>query len=159
MSKLRSLLESLGYTEVTTYIQSGNIVLNGKERTSAALVSKIEAAIADEFGLTIDVVIRSARELTTVIESNPFLRRVPDHTKLHVVFLNQVPDRVRVDTLDPSRFVPEEFAVGAREVYLHCPDGIGRSKLAAALGTKLAPAPATVRNWNTVTKLAALTAR
>jgi uncharacterized protein (DUF1697 family) len=158
MSKLRALLESVGYTGITTYIQSGNIVLNGKERSSAAVVPKIEAAIAREFGLTIDVIIRSARELTTVIESNPFLRRVPDRSKLHVAFLNQAPDRVRVNTLDASRFVPDEFALGAREVYLHCPDGLGRSKLPTALVAKLA-APATVRNWNTVTKLAELAAR
>jgi uncharacterized protein (DUF1697 family) len=158
MAKLRALLESLGYTGVTTYIQSGNIVLDGKERTSAALVPKIEAAIAGDFGLSIDVVVRSERELTTVIESNPFLRRVPDPSKLHVAFLNQPPDRARVVTLDPARFVPDEFAVGAREVYLHCPDGFGRSKLPTALVAKLA-APATVRNWNTVTKLAELAAR
>jgi uncharacterized protein (DUF1697 family) len=159
MAKLRALLESLGYSDVTTYIQSGNIVLDGKERTSAALVPKIEAAIAGNFGLTIDVVVRTARELTTAIESNPFLRRVSDRTKLHVAFLNKAPDRSRVDSLDPSRFIPDEFAVGAREVYLHCPDGLGRSKLAAALVAKLAPAPSTVRNWNTVTKLAELAAR
>ena len=159
MSKLRALLESLGYTGVTTYIQSGNIVFDAKERASTPLVAKIEAAIAVDFGLTIDVVVRSARELTTVIESNPFLLRVPDRSKLHVAFLNHAPDRGRVDTLDPSRFVPDEFAVGAREVYLHCPDGLGRSKLPAALVAKLAPLPATVRNWNTVTKLVELAAR
>jgi uncharacterized protein (DUF1697 family) len=159
MTKLRSVLESSGYTDVTTYIQSGNIVFDGKERTAAAVLPKIEAAIALEFGLTIDVVMRTAKELTAAIEANPFLRRASDRTKLHVAFLNQAPDRARLETLDAARFAPDEFAVGAREVYLHCPDGLGRSKLAAALGTKLGPGPATVRNWNTVTKLAALAAR
>ena len=156
MSKLRAVLESLGYTGVTTYIQSGNIVLDGKERTAAALVPKLEAAIAHEFGLTIDVVARTTRDLTAVIETNPFRTRVPDTTKLHVAFLNQPPDRARVNSLDPARFAPDEFAVGASEVYLHCPEGLGRSKLAAAIVAKLAPAPATVRNWNTVNKLAEL---
>lgn len=159
MARLRTLFESLGYSGVTTYIQSGNVVFDGKERTSTAVVAKIEAAIAQEFGLTIDVVARSARELIAAIDSNPFLARVPDRTKLHVAFLNRAPDRARVDTLDASRFAPDEFAVGAREIYLHCPDGIGRSKLATALGAKLAPAPATVRNWNTVTRLAEMAAR
>jgi uncharacterized protein (DUF1697 family) len=159
MAKLRSVLESCGYTDVTTYIQSGNIVFDGKERTAAAVLPKIEAAIAREFGLTVGVVMRTAKELTAAIEANPFLRRVPDRTKLHVAFLNQAPDRARLETLDPARFAPDEFAVGRREVYLHCPDGLGRSKLAVALGTKLGPGPATVRNWNTVTKLAALAAR
>jgi uncharacterized protein (DUF1697 family) len=149
----------LGYTGVTTYIQSGNIVLDGKERTAAAIAAKIEAAIAHEFGLTIDVVARTARELTTVIETNPFRTRVPDPTKLHVAILNQAPDRACVNTLDPTRFVPDEFAIGTREVYLHCPLGLGRSKLATAIVAKLAPAPATVRNWNTVNKLSELAAR
>ncbi|MEO5841870.1 MAG: DUF1697 domain-containing protein [Acidimicrobiales bacterium] len=158
MAKLRVALESLGYSGVTTYIQSGNIVLDGKERTAAAVAPKIEAVIALEFGLTIDVVMRTAKELTTAIDANPFLSRVPDRTKLHVAFLNHAPDHKRLETLDSARFVPDEFAVGGREVYLHCPEGLGRSKLAVALGTKLAPGPATVRNWNTVTKLAALVA-
>ncbi|MEO8696268.1 MAG: DUF1697 domain-containing protein [Acidimicrobiales bacterium] len=159
MAKLRTVLESLGYSDVTTYIQSGNIVFNGKERTTAAVLPKIEAAIALEFGLKIDVVMRTAKEWAAAIEGNPFLRRVSDRTKLHVAFLNQAPDRARLDTLDPKRFVPDEFAVGGREVYLHCPEGLGRSKLAVAIGPKLAPGPATVRNWNTVTKLAELAAR
>ena len=159
MPALRVTFESLGYSDVTTYIQSGNLVFDSTQRRSAALVPQIEAAISRDFGLAIDVVIRSARELTTVIASNPYVGRVGDPLALHVVFLNQAPDRARVNTLDPTRFAPDEFAFGTRELYLHCPDGVGRSKLPTALLTKLAPVPATMRNWNTVTKLADLASR
>ena len=159
MARLRALFESFGYTDVTSYIQSGNIVFDSPSRKSAALASEVQGALTEALGQPIDVVTRSGRELKSVIESNPVLGRVPDPTKLHVAFLNHPPDRARLDTLDAARFVPDEFTLGAREVYLHCPDGLGRSKLAPAIGTKLAPLPATVRNWNTVTKLAELAER
>ena len=159
MARLRAIFESAGYSDVTTYIQSGNVIFDSPQRSSAKVVDEIEAALARELGRPTDVIIRSARELTKSIEANPFLGRVPDNTKLHIAFLNQAPDRARLKTIDAARFAPDEFAVGAREVYLHCPDGLGRSKLPPALGAKLAPAPATVRNWNTVTKLAELAKR
>ena len=75
------------------------------------------------------------------------------------MFLSDAPDAARLATIDRTRFAPEEFAIGQREVYLHLPNGIGRSKLAAAIGPKLAPSIATVRNWNTVTKLAEMAKR
>ncbi|HUP74140.1 MAG TPA: DUF1697 domain-containing protein [Acidimicrobiales bacterium] len=159
MTELRALFESFGYSHVETYIQSGNVVFDGASRKSALVASEVEAAFADALGRPLDVVIRSAREMSAVIKANPFLGRVPDPTKLHVVFLNHAPDEARVNELDVSRFEPEEFALGAREVYLHCPDGLGRSKLSAALAAKLTPMPSTVRNWNTVNKLAALAKR
>ena len=159
MAELRALFESFGYANVASYIQSGNIIFDTSSSKSAALASVVEESLTEALGQPIDVVIRSARELRSVLESNPFVGRVPDPKKLHVVFLNHEPDRSRLDTVDAARFVPDEFAVGAREVYLHCPDGLGRSKLPPAIGTKLAPLTATVRNWNTVTKLAELTGR
>jgi len=159
MPELRALCESLGYTNVSTYIQSGNVIFDSGGRTGSALVEPIEAAIARSFSMRIDVVIRSARELTAALAANPYADRLEDHTSLHIAFLNGAPDRTRLGALDPARFEPDEFVIGKREVYLHCPDGVGRSKLPTALAAKLAPAPATMRNWNTVTKLAELASR
>ena len=102
MPALRVTFESLGYSDVTTYIQSGNLVFDSPQRKSAALVPQIEAAISRDFGLAIDVVIRSARELTTVIVSNPYVGRVADPLALHVVFLDQAPDRARVEYVGPD---------------------------------------------------------
>ena len=109
--------------------------------------------------MRIDVVIRSARELAATIAANPYADRMKDQTSLHVAFLNDAPDRIRLGALDAARFDPDEFTIGKREVYLHCPNGVGRSKLPSALAAKLAPAPATMRNWNTVAKLAELASR
>ena len=159
MPDLREVLESMGHSAVSTYIQSGNVVFDSTERKSSALGTQIEGAIARSFGLKIDVVVRSARELHTAMAANPFLDSSSGNTALHVVFLSDAPDAARLATIDRTRFAPEEFAIGRREVYLHLPDGIGRSKLTAALGPKLAPSIATVRNWNTVTKLAEMAKR
>jgi uncharacterized protein (DUF1697 family) len=159
MPALRTLLESCGYTDVTTYIQSGNVVFDSASTKRPALIGQIEAAINREFGLRIDVVIRSARELAAAIDANPYGDRVRDLKTLHVAFLNDAPNRARLATIDAARFAPDEFTIGRREVYVHCPNGVGVSKLPTALAAKLAPAPATMRNWNTVTKLAELAAR
>jgi uncharacterized protein (DUF1697 family) len=159
MAAFKASLESLGHTAVTTYIQSGNAVFDSTERKPDAIARQIEAALASDFGAAIDVVVRSARDLTSAIDANPFVGRVADVTKLHVLFLDRAPDAGRLRALDAARFAPDEFAAGSREVYLHLPNGVGRSKLAIALGPKLAPAVVTLRNWNTVTKLAELATR
>ena len=154
MSTLRASLEAAGFADVVTYIQSGNVVVKASERSSTAVARRVEAAIEAEFGLEVEALVRSGKELVKVIDSNPFVGRVPDVTKLHVLFLDRKPDVVALETLAQKPFAPDEFVAGASEVYLHCPDGVGRSKLVIAMGPKLTPAVATMRNWNTVTKLA-----
>jgi uncharacterized protein (DUF1697 family) len=158
MTELRALLETLGYSDVATYIQSGNVVFASTARTSAGLDETIEAAINRKFGLRIDVVVRSARELKAAIDKNPFRGIAPEQA-VHIAFLDKVPDLSRLAAIDVERFKPDEFAIVGREVYLHLPNGVGRSKLPPALVPKLAPSVATVRNWNTVTKLAEMAAR
>jgi uncharacterized protein (DUF1697 family) len=154
MSTLRASLETAGFDDVVTYIQSGNVVLKAPERSSEVVARRVEAAITAQIGITIDVLIRSAKELASVIKANPYVGRVPDVTKLHVLFLDRKPNTAALDALAQKPFEPDEFTAGRSEVYLHCPDGVGRSKLVIAIGPKLAPAVATMRNWNTVTKLA-----
>lgn len=156
MPALRASLERAGFHDVVTYIQSGNVVLASTDRKSDVVARRVEAAIAADLGAEIDVVARSAKELSMVIDANPFARRGADLSKVHVLFLDRAPDAAAVNALADPRFAPDECIAGSREVYLHCPDGVGRSKLAVAIGPKLAPAVATMRNWNTVTKLAAM---
>ena len=154
MPALRASLAAAGFDDVVSYIQSGNVVLGASERSSDAVARRVAAAITEQIGADIDVVVRSAKELEAVINANPYVGRVPDVTKLHVLFLDRKPDTAALEALAQKPFGPDEFTTGAREVYLHCPDGVGRSKLVIAIGPKLAPAVATMRNWNTVTKLA-----
>jgi uncharacterized protein (DUF1697 family) len=150
MADLRSLVESLGHTDVTTYIQSGNVLF-----TSAKPVAPqtLEAAIKDACGIGITVVLRTPAEFAKVVTANPFSRA--DLSKVHVGFMARQPPKALIATLDAERFEPEAVAVRGAELYFHLPDGMGRSKLPDYVGRQL-KIPTTVRNWNTVLKLASL---
>jgi uncharacterized protein (DUF1697 family) len=150
MSELRTLVETLGYTDVATFIQSGNVVF-----TAGASVtpSSLETAIAKRFGIDITVVLRTPRELTRVVEANPFTG--VDPSRLHVGFMAQKPSAAAAKTLDAERFRPDEFGIRGSELYLHLPNGMGRSKLPTYIDRQLR-IPTTIRNWATVTKLVEL---
>jgi uncharacterized protein (DUF1697 family) len=147
MADLRALIESLGHTGVSTYIQSGNVVFTSAKAVAPATV---EAAIKAEFALEIAVVVRTPTELAKVVKANPFARE--DLSKVHVGFMARKPAAAVVAKIDATRFEPEAFAVHGAELYLYLPNGMGRSKLPDFVGRQL-KVPTTVRNWNTVLKL------
>ncbi|HMC51288.1 MAG TPA: DUF1697 domain-containing protein [Acidimicrobiales bacterium] len=151
MAGLRALFESLGCTDVSTYVQSGNVIFTSAGRVTA---KALEAAIEGNLGVATTVVLRTPAELRQVLDANPF--PAADTSKLHVGFMAHLPSAPAAEGLDRARFLPEEFAVTRAEVYLHLPNGMGRAKLPAYLDRRLDVAM-TVRNWNTVTKLADLT--
>jgi len=155
MKELKGVFEALGHSDVTTYIQSGNVVFTARKQSPDGLARAIEKRIADDLGADPVALIRTAGELATVVEANPFLgkRAGADVAKLHVTFLAATPDTGRLDEVDAGAFAPDEFAVRGREVYLHCPNGYGRTKLNNAFWEKGAGVAATTRNWKTVTKL------
>ncbi len=154
MKALQELFAGLGHENVQTYIQSGNVVFTARGRTSPArLAEAIEKQIAAEFDLDVRAVVRTAAELGRIVSGNPFLESGVDPDELHVTFLAEEPSRGRLSEVDPARFRPDEFRVKGREVYLHCPNGYGRSKLNNAFWEKQAGVAATTRNWRTVTKL------
>ena len=125
--------------------------------TKAAVVRKVPslvtAALKKNFGIDSPLVLRDAAELAAVVKSNPFLDRGEDQATLHVGFLADVPEPARVKALDPARSPPDEFQVKGRELYLHFPNGLGRSKLTNAWFDKQLETLSTVRNWNTVLEL------
>jgi uncharacterized protein (DUF1697 family) len=155
MAMLRDALEEVGYTSVQTYIQSGNIVLEHPRRGAAALTRDLEREIAGVAGFDVPVVVRSAAQLAAVIDANPFPR--VDGTKLHVAFMSDTPPRAALAAIDRDKFLPDEFVVKRDNVYLHLPNGMGRSKLGQSM--RLVNTSATVRNWNTVLKLRELSTR
>jgi uncharacterized protein (DUF1697 family) len=150
MAELRKLLEGLGYSDVSTYVQSGNVVLSTKKAESR-IVAELETHLANELGFVVPVILRSRAELVKVVKQNPFARAAADPTKLHVTFLGESPDPA-LRQLDAADFKPEKFATGRREVYLSLPNGLGRSKLAVAV-EKALRGSGTTRNWRTVTTL------
>jgi uncharacterized protein (DUF1697 family) len=155
MSDLRSFLTELGAEDVSTYVQSGNAVMRSA-RKAEPLGRAVERTLADRLGLDIVVVVRTAAQMTKVVGNNPFAGREKDPTKLHVAFLSKAPGAKRASALEVPGDGPEAFEVRGREVYLHYPNGYGRSKLTNAFVEKRLGVSATNRNWRTVTKLAEL---
>ena len=155
MQDLRALFADLGAEEVATYVQSGNVVFRSAD-SPGELTEAIEKRIRRDLGHDVTVLVRTQRQLTKLVAANPFADRTSEPTKLHVTFLADKPDSARVRKLDPTAAEPDEFSVIGQEVYLHTPNGYGRSKLSNAYFEKQLDVRATTRNWRTVTKLAEL---
>lgn len=153
MAALRGTVEALGHRDVVTYIQSGNIVFTTSGAPDrAAVAGRLEAAIVERHGVTTTVVLRSHDELVDVDRRIPFPADAAP-TTVQVMFLDAVPTRDRVDTLDHARFAPDRAVVDGRELFMYAAGGFGRSKLlpdrlAAQLGVV-----GTARNLNTVRRL------
>ncbi|MFJ6790664.1 DUF1697 domain-containing protein [Streptomyces angustmyceticus] len=156
-AKQLELAESLGYRDVSVLLQTGNIVFADPGTAPSDTARVIHERIADELGLTVPVVVRTRDELAAAVAANPFPLAAPEPKSLHVTFLSAEPaDTSRLDALDAATFAPDQYRLIGRELYLWCPGGIGRSKLADAVGRARLGVTATARNWNTVTKLLAL---
>ena len=161
MADLRQLAESLGHGDVATYIQSGNLVFSSAEADTGALADALEQGIADRLGVQSAVVVLSRAELARAIADNPFGSE-PDPRRVHAVFRrdHHSPEAVRVvDRLQQkSREAgsADQAVIVDRTLFLHTPDGYGRSDLAAQLFRSSAQAAGTARNWATVTKLMAM---
>jgi uncharacterized protein (DUF1697 family) len=153
MPTLRKLVESLGYTDVETYLQSGNVVFTPKGKGDPA--ARLSAAIAKETGHDVAVLVRSAKDLAKVIEANPY--PVSDPTKVVVVFMEDEVELGQLGLGDLGPYLPDELTAHGRELYVSVPNGQGRSKLMEALVKRRLPTTITVRNWRTVEALAAMT--
>ncbi|MEU7036257.1 DUF1697 domain-containing protein [Streptomyces sp. NPDC046237] len=161
MAELRSLLEGLGHRDVRTYLQSGNAVFttDTDELSDEELTTAIEDAIEKRFGFRVDCLVRDAAYLAAVADACPFPAAELEGKQLHVTYLSEAVTPERFASIDQTAFLPEEFRLGERALYLYAPEGLGRSKLGEALSR---PAlfkgiVATTRNWNTVVKLAEMT--
>jgi|ERR1035437_1329819 uncharacterized protein (DUF1697 family) len=147
MSELKSICDDLGFENVRTFIQSGNVVFESN-LSEEVLMNELEGALQDSKQKRIPVIIRSVNELESVISCNPFPNTNP--AQVGVLFLStQIPKDLLTDITIPS---PEEVVVSGREIYIHYPNGMGRSKLKLPAMTQ----QGTVRNINTVAKLVKL---
>jgi uncharacterized protein (DUF1697 family) len=153
MRELAALFEESGCRDVTTYIQSGNVVFTPPARGQATLARTLQQRIADEFSLRVPVVLRTAGELATVAGANPFLARKLDPATLHVIFLADAPSAKAVAALDPERSPPDQFSVAGRDIYVCCPNGVARSKLTNDYFDRTLATISTGRNWRTVMTL------
>lgn len=153
MPRLRELATDLGYADPATYVQSGNLVVSAPSAKSGEISSAIAAALRSALAVDVDVIVRSRNELAAVVDANPFADLVADPKRLLVSFLTEQPSAERLRALDRDEFVPERFEFGDRCMYQWLPDGVGRSRLAAAPWERRLGVRGTGRNWRTVTAL------
>ncbi len=153
MKELVSILKALGYANVQTYIQSGNVVFNSEEKVGEKETGEISREILDKKGFEPTVMLLGAAQLQDTIKNNPF--PTDSGKALHFYFLESHPQEPNIERLNSVKAESEEFKLIGNVFYLYAPDGIGRSKLAAAVEKSLA-VPVTARNWNTVSKVASM---
>jgi len=161
MAELRTLLEGLGYAGVRTYLQSGNAVFAAGhgDQTEEVLAGEITRAIERHFGFAVDVIVRDHAYLRAINENCPFPAAELEAKQLHVTYFSAPVDAERFAEIDQAAYLPEEFRLGDRALYLYAPNGLGRSKLAEHLSKPRLNKGviATSRNWNTVVKLVEMT--
>jgi uncharacterized protein (DUF1697 family) len=152
MAKLRAALEEAGFDDVRTHLQSGNVVLSSKtkpEQTARKCVRLIKA----EFGLEIDVVVRTPADLARIVKRDPLGKVAKDPKRYQVSFLaGQLPAASK-RKLEEAVEEPEQLVVSGREIYAWHPNGVARSRLWATLAGRGLGVTATARNWTTVRKL------
>ena len=160
MERLRASCAALGFRNVETYLQSGNVVFQAGRRPLSMLAAQIGDAIRRDFGFAVSVVVKTSGEMADVIARNPFLReRGIDVSKLHVTFLSAPVPRRALKNLEGLSRQSDRFYVGRREVYLYCPEGYGRTKFSNAALEKALSVRGTTRNWRTVTALSEIGSR
>ncbi len=157
MKALAAHFEQAGCGAVKTYLQSGNVVFRQAPEKVVGLATVIAAAIAKAQGFQPWITILNSEELRRATEANPFPEAAAEPKSLHLIVLAEPPPAPDLEALTALKAERERFALQGAFFYLHAPDGIGRSKLAAAVEKKLG-VPATARNWNSVTKLLELAA-
>ena len=157
MAELRALLETLGLGKVRTLLASGNAVFESPKLSGAKLEGKLEEAIRAGLGVETTVLVRTPEELEEAVAANPFREEArSDPARLHVMFLRSAPAAAHVSALQAAIKGRETVRASGRHAYLFYPDGMGKSRLTIDVIEKHLAARGTARNWNTVTKLAAL---
>jgi len=156
MKELSAMASDCKCRGVRTYIQSGNVVFAASPEIARQLPLVLAKKIQEGFGFASPVIVRTRDELAKVVRANPFAKQGLPEKELHVHFLAELPTAKAVKALDPNRSAPDAFRVIGREVYLHMPNGMGRTKLTSVyLDARLATV-GTARNWTTVQKLLAM---
>jgi len=153
MAQLCSSIEDLGYGDVSTLLQSGNVVFSGAAPPPAQLAAQLEQRLGEKFGFDIQVVVRLHKELAAVVRANPLADVVTDPKRYLVYFLAAKVAPERLADIDPAAVAPEVFTLRGTEIYLWSPEGLQNARVSKALTEKRLGVVATGRNWSTVEKL------
>jgi uncharacterized protein (DUF1697 family) len=157
MTDLRVLFGDMGYTDVATYVQSGNVVFTAPDLPAAELEQAIAAAIAGRLDVRCGVMVRTGAELAATVGAYPMGTEPENPSRYFVAFLAAEPPSAAAAQLTARSFEPDQVWVTGRHAYLWCPNGAARTKLTTNAVEKWLGVAATARNWNTVTRLVSMT--
>jgi len=156
MAELKATFESVGFTSIVTYINSGNLAFDTRRTSEAALVEKVEKGIEARFGKHVPVMVREQDEIKRILANNPYEGDYESHKEMHVLFLKEEIPREKTDQLLAAAPERERFSVKGREIYCHLPMGVADSLLGKSFIEKKLKVAVTARNWRTVERLAEL---
>lgn len=160
MADLRALFETLGFSDVRTLLNSGNVVFAAPKTKGAgaeSLQEKIEAALAKQLAVSANAVVLRADEVEAIVADNPLPQGTVEPSRYLIAVLRRSADAVRLDELVAKDWAPDDLAVVGRTAYMWCPKGFLDSPLPEAVGRALRD-QVTTRNWATMTKLRAMLA-
>lgn len=154
MTDLIALYESLNFTNVRTYIQSGNVIFETEQKWNNTKLAKfIETKISEQYSFDVPIIIRSVEELNNVILQNPYKNdKDVDSDKLYVTFLANNPNSLYLESLDNLNYLPDKFEIVNKEIYIDCVS-YGNTKLSNNFFENKLKVGATTRNWNTINKM------
>ena len=170
MDVLRKIYVDLGFQNVQTYIQSGNVVFCSENSSTQDLAIKIAEKILETFAFDVPIIILTLQELQEVIKNNPFLVEIiennqkenqqenqqdsqKDKIHFHITFLSEIPEKALFDKIKENIYQKDEFLLLGKSIYLYCPDGYSNSKLTNGFFETKLKVIATTRNWKTSLEL------
>jgi len=154
MDALRKMYENLGFRNVTTYVQSGNVVFTSDDTELHDMELKISHQIEKEFGFVVPIIVLTVDRMKSVIDNNPFLKDTDkDRSFLHVTFLSSKPACFDQKAIEDKKQQGEDLFLSDDAVYLYCPNGYGNTKLTNNLFETKLKVKATTRNWKTTSEL------
>ena len=156
MSELKNLFESLEFQDVEAYIQSGNVIFSSKQKSSTKLANKISSEIKTKYNFDVQVIILTPQEIDRALKNNPFVKKKKETERLYVTFLSSRPSAERINKLEEISFLPEEYSIKEKAIYLFFPNGSGKAKLNNNFIEKKLNVIGTTRNWKTVNALSEL---
>ncbi len=154
MDALKSVYSTLGFSNVHTYIQSGNVLFSCSPTDTDQLEEKIELGIQSAFGFDIPVLVNTLNDFKNIISAAPFTDE--EENKRYVTFLKKMPDFFPEAQINNAKQESEMISIGKKYIYIYCPGGYGRTKLSNSFFEKKLKGIATTRNWKTVQTLVEL---
>jgi uncharacterized protein (DUF1697 family) len=154
MEALREMYEEMGFENIQSYIQSGNVIFQYKDSKTNDLASKVSHQIAARFGFEVPVILMELNELETLVSENPFAKETNrDISFMHLTFLSEIPDPEKFGKISNEYRTSDEYRYFDKVIYLYCPNGYGKTMFTNGFFEKILDVTATTRNWKTALEL------